>query len=171
MEFTIRYATVRDAALIADLSRQTFYDTFAPYNLKSDMDKFLSVQFTRGRLMLEVGARGNIFLLVYHGQEVAGYVKLREDRQPKALGNIPALEIARRYAATNYIGKGAGKLMMQTSIDIAGEKGKKAVWLGVWEKNLRAIGFYQQWGFVKFGEQDFLLGNDLQCDWLMKKEL
>jgi len=171
MELTIRLATKKDAALIADLSRQTFYETFAATNTPQDMQKFLNLQFTKGRLMLEVGVLENIFLLAYHQNKVAGYVKLRDGRTPKQLQHIPALEIARLYAVTDMIGKGVGRLLMQTSIDIAKEKGKQVVWLGVWEKNQRAIDFYHKWGFEKFGEQDFWLGDDLQCDWIMKKQL
>lgn len=171
MELTIRRATKKDAALIADLSRQTFYDTFAAYNTPENMQKFLSLQFTKGRLMLEVGFPENIFLLAYSGNTVAGYVKLRDDKLPKQLYGTPSLEIARLYAVTDMIGKGVGRLLMQSSMDIAKEKNKQAVWLGVWEKNQRAIDFYHQWGFKKFGEQDFWLGDDLQCDWIMKKEL
>ena len=63
MNLTIRYATEKDAALIADISRKTFYETFAPVNTRADMDIFMNVQFTKGRLMLEVGQPENIFLL------------------------------------------------------------------------------------------------------------
>jgi ribosomal protein S18 acetylase RimI-like enzyme len=171
MDFHVRYATKEDAVLIADLSRQTFYDTFAADNSEADMAKFLSSQFTRGRLMLEVGARDNVFLLVYHLNKVAGYVKLREGKKPEILKDKQLLEIARLYVVKDYIGKGVGKLLMQESIAIAREKGKDIIWLGVWEKNQRAINFYSSWGFEKFGECDFLLGDDMQRDWLMKKEL
>jgi ribosomal protein S18 acetylase RimI-like enzyme len=60
---------------------------------------------------------------------------------------------------------------MKESLRIAGERAKNVVWLGVWEKNDRAIRFYEKWGFEKFGETDFLLGDDLQQDWLMRKVL
>ena len=42
----IRFATKEDASLIADLSRKTFYDTFAHQNTKENMDKFMNEQFT-----------------------------------------------------------------------------------------------------------------------------
>ncbi len=45
------------------------------------------------------------------------------------------------------------------------------IWLDVWEKNPRAIAFYERWGFVKVGEQDYQLGNDLQLDWLMARNV
>jgi ribosomal protein S18 acetylase RimI-like enzyme len=71
----------------------------------------------------------------------------------------------------HLIGKGVGKILMQSCLDVAKEKSKEVVWLGVWEKNQRAIDFYTKWGFEKFGETSFLLGTDVQCDWLMLKIL
>jgi ribosomal protein S18 acetylase RimI-like enzyme len=171
MNVTLRTATKEDAELIADISRQTFYDTFAADNSAEDMQKFLSEQFTKGRLMLEVGAPENSFVLAYCNDKVAGYAKLRDAKVPVALKNVPSLEIARLYVLQEFLGKGIGALLMKACLDAASEKQKGAVWLGVWEKNLRAIAFYNRWGFQKFGEWDFLLGNDLQRDWLMKKEI
>ena len=171
MTLVIREATVEDARLIADISRQTFYETFAPYNSTEDMDKFLNEQFTKGKLIMEVGARGNIFLLAYEGHDIAGYVKVRDERVPLGLGAVTALEVARIYAVTNHIGKGVGSLLMQSCIDVAREKNKEWLWLGVWEKNHRAIEFYTKWGFEKFDETDFLLGDELQRDWLMKRKV
>ena len=169
MTLVIREATVTDARLIADISHKTFYDTFAAFNSIHNMDKFLNQQFTKGKLMMEVGARENIFLLAYEGDEVAGYVKLRDERVPSGMGKVSALEIARLYAMKGKIGKGVGSLLMQSCIDIAKQKNKAWLWLGVWEKNQRAIDFYTRWGFEKFDETDFLLGDDTQKDWLMKK--
>jgi len=89
-------ATREDAVLIADISRQAFYDTFAADNTKEDMEKFLEEQFTRGRLMMEVGSPENTFLLATIDNEVAGYVKLRDGKLPDELKCSTALEIARR---------------------------------------------------------------------------
>lgn len=171
MNLTLRTATKEDAELIADISQQTFRDTFAADNTKEDMDKFLCEQFTKGRLMLEVGTPENNFLLAYVDNSLAGYVKLRDAKAPVELKNVPSLEIARLYVLKDYLSKGIGAALMKASIEAAEAKQKKVVWLGVWEKNERAIAFYTRWGFQKFGEWDFLLGNDLQRDWLMKKEL
>lgn len=171
MTLVIREATVEDARLIADISHQTFYETFAAYNSKEDMDKFLTQQFTKGKLILEVGGRGNIFLLAYENDAVAGYVKIRDERVPAGLGKVTALEVARLYAMTAQIGKGVGSFLMQSSIDVAKKLNKEWLWLGVWEKNQRAIDFYTKWGFEKFDETDFLLGDDLQRDWLMKRKV
>ncbi len=167
----IKMATNADAELIADMSRKTFYETFVSQNTKENMDKFMNESFTKEALMKEVGEPGNIFLLAYDEKEPAGYVRMRENNNPPELGNRNSIEIARIYAATNAIGKGVGKTLMQKCIEIAQEKKKDVLWLGVWEKNNRAIDFYIKWGFEKFSTHIFMLGDDPQTDWLMKKEL
>ena len=169
MSLRVRYATTNDAKLIADISHQTFYDTFVAENTRENMDKFLNEQFTKAKLMFEVGARENTFLLAYLDEEVAGYAKLRDSRVPVSLGSKNAIEIARLYAMSGMIGKGIGKELMLHCIDIAGQREKDYLWLGVWEKNYRAIEFYTKWGFEKFDDTDFLLGDDVQKDWLMRK--
>ena len=167
----IRVATEKDATLIADISRQTFYETFASQNTSENMEKFMNTQFAREKLMAELSDPENIFLLAYQDEQLAGYVKLSDSQNPEQLENSAALEIVRIYSTTSMIGKGIGKILMQTCLDIAQKRNKAFVWLGVWEKNQRAIDFYTKWGFEKFGEHDFILGNDIQTDWLMKKEI
>lgn len=168
---TTRIATPADAALIADLSRQTFYDTFAADNTPENMAKFMNEQFSREKLMKEVADPASVFLLARIGEEVVGYARLRESPNPPELGNLPAIEIARIYAATANIRKGVGSALMQRCLDIAQEKQRSVVWLGVWERNQRAIDFYTRWGFRKFGEHIFMLGDDPQTDWLMSLTL
>lgn len=168
---TIRVATPADAELIAEMSRQTFYDTFATHNTKENMDLFMNEVFTTEALIQEVGAPGNIFILAYDGNEPVGYARMRENNNPPQLGDIPAIEIARIYSVITAIGKGVGKLLMQSCIEMARDRNKQAVWLGVWELNERAITFYNKWGFKKFGDHVFMLGTDPQNDWLMVKHL
>lgn len=43
------------------------------------------------------------------------------------------------------------------------------MWLGVWEKNFRAVSFYTKNGFVKFDTHIFRFGDEEQIDLLMKK--
>jgi ribosomal protein S18 acetylase RimI-like enzyme len=167
----VQHASPSDAELIADLSRQTFYETYKSYNTKENMDKFMNEQFTKQALMKEVETPGNIFLLAYSNNEVKGYVRMRESKTPPELGNLNPIEIARIYASTNDIGKGVGSALMEKCIEVAKENGKQIIWLSVWPKNQRAIDFYIKWGFEKFAEQIFILGNDVQLDWLMKKLL
>jgi diamine N-acetyltransferase len=170
-EIIIRLAAENDAELVADLSRQTFYETFALDNTKDNMHKFMNEQFTREKLIDEVKQPWQLFYLAFIKDEPVGYVKLREGSVPPQLEARSCLEIARIYSVQRKIGRGVGKKLMQTCLEVAKQKGKKILWLGVWKQNHRAIDFYTAWGFEIFGEQEFLLGDDVQTDWLMKKDL
>jgi ribosomal protein S18 acetylase RimI-like enzyme len=171
MKVDICLAEKKDAAVVADLSRQTFLDTFASQNTKEDMEKFMNEQFTRQMLMKEVGVEGHLFYIARVNESLAGYVKLREGKEGPELKNRRSLEIARIYAVKEMLGKGVGSALMQKAIDVATERNKEILWLAVFQANKTAIDFYKRWGFEIFGEQDFLLGNDLQKDWLMRKML
>ena len=161
-----------DAAIIADLSRRTFYDTFAPHNTAENMELFLNTQFTRKQLIQQVGARGNTFLLARLGGTPVGYARLFEGAEvPGTLAGTRAIEIARIYAERNVIGKGIGRTLMQACIDLARQKGMEWIWLGVWEHNHRAIAFYEKMGFAIFDRHIFLLGQDVQYDWCMRRKV
>lgn len=171
-DIRITVAGKEDAALIADLSRRTFYDTFAPHNTPENMDQFLTVQFTREQLLAEVGAPRNIFLLAWIGEEVAGYARLYEGNElPHELTGTSAIEIARFYSEQHAIGKGVGQALMKACLGKAAEIGKEWIWLCVWEHNLRAIRFYEKMGFRQFDRAIFVLGQDIQHDWKMKRRL
>jgi len=114
------------------MSRETFYDSFAAQNSKEDMDIFLTKTFSKDVLMKEVGAENNIFFLAYDDDEPVGYVRMRENNIPPALGTDRALEVARIYAVKNSIGKGVGRALMQKCIDFAILKNHHTIWLGVW---------------------------------------
>jgi ribosomal protein S18 acetylase RimI-like enzyme len=167
----VRVATPSDAAMIAEMSRRTFYDSFAANNSREDMDKFMNEQFTMEGLIAEVGAPGNIFIVADYNGHPAGYARLRENNNPPELKGMETIEIARIYAEKEMIGKGIGRALMEKAIAIAMEQKKQLIWLGVWEKNFRAIEFYKSWGFKKFSDHPFVVGNDVQTDWLMKKGL
>jgi ribosomal protein S18 acetylase RimI-like enzyme len=167
----IRIAGAEDAPAIADLSRKTFYDSFAADNSKENMDHFLNLQFTRESLIAEVTAPGNIFLLAYLDGVLVGYTRLQDNNQPAEFGDESSIEIVRIYSEQSAIGKGVGRALMESCLSIAREKNKQWIWLGVWEHNQRALGFYIKWGFEKFGEHVFMVGNDPQTDWYMKKKL
>jgi ribosomal protein S18 acetylase RimI-like enzyme len=186
----ISVAGAAEAPLIADISRRTFYDTFAPYNTAENMEQFLGVQFTRQQLIAEVGAPRNTFLLAWLEEDArasdtrspssvrevaavpAGYARLYDGHElPRDLAGTSAIEISRIYCEQEMIGKGIGKALMEACLNVGRQKGKEWIWLCVWEHNQRAIRFYEKIGFERFGQCVFLLGQDVQNDLCMKKRL
>ncbi|RYY62500.1 MAG: GNAT family N-acetyltransferase [Chitinophagaceae bacterium] len=167
----VKKAGPPEAALIADLSRSTFHDTFAPVNTKENMDKFMREKFSSQMLIDEVSEPGNHFFIAWEGTTPVGYSRVRENNNPPGLEGRETIEIARIYAIREAIGKGVGKELMQAAIDLGRSLGKEVVWLGVWEHNLPAIAFYEKWGFERFSDHEFILGDDVQTDWLLRRNL
>ena len=136
------------------------------------MDKFMSENFSIEKLKTELYLPGNIFLLAYDNNSPAGYAKLRDKTKP---GTEPCtdnvLEIARFYTLTNLIGRGIGSKLMQHCIAMAEDLKREFIWLDVWKENKKAIKFYERFGFKIFSDYSFVLGDDVQDDWLMKKDL
>jgi len=166
MQIKIEPVKNSEVAFLSDISAKCFYDTFHKQNSEEDMTLCLKENFTTDKLNHEIIHPGNYFFFARVKDEIAGYLKLSEVPQ-----ETDALEIARIYVVKNKIGYGIGKSLMEFAFSFAMQHSKKMIWLGVWEHNLRAINFYQKYGFKKFDEHLFMLGNDAQTDWLMKKEL
>lgn len=168
---SIRKASANDAAKLAAIGRMTFVETFAEVNTKEDMHQYVSKAFTEKQLLIELAEPGSTFLMAFERDRLAGYAKLRSSQNPKELSDNKALELQRIYARKSYQGKKVGQQLMEYSLDMAKAMGYDTLWLGVWEYNPKAITFYEQWGFEKFGKQTFTLGYDVQTDILMKKKI
>jgi diamine N-acetyltransferase len=168
---TTRLATPADAALLASLAATAFTDTFAAANTPENMALYMAGAFGESIQRAELAdPRHPVFLAEQHG-EVVGYVMLREGSAPESVADAEAIEIARLYAVKRLIGAGIGPTLMQRCIDEAASRGKRMIWLGVWEHNARAIAFYQRWGFVDVGSQIFMLGRDEQTDRVMARRV
>jgi ribosomal protein S18 acetylase RimI-like enzyme len=81
------------------------------------------------------------------------------------------VELRRFYVDRSYQGRGVAQVLMRAAEDAARQLGGRTFWLGVWERNLRAIAFYAKCGFVDTGTQVFVLGSDVQTDRVMAKPL
>ena len=81
-----------------------------------------------------------------------------------------ALELKRIYVLAGFHGKGIAQKLMDFFLDFATKKKYEAVWLGVWEHNIRAQKFYGKYGFEDSGyTHDFPIGSTPQTDkWFWK---
>ncbi len=170
--FTVRFAAVSDINLLTDLGRQTFEQAFSRYNNPEDMAKYLAGAFYPEKQAAEFCHPGSLFLIAEENQIPAGYARLQAGTSGETCltGDNP-VELVRFYLLETWIGKGYGSVLMGTCLDAARERGYDSIWLGVWEKNDRAIRFYEKWGFSKVGVHSFLLGTDLQRDYIMERKL
>ena len=70
-----------------------------------------------------------------------------------------------------FQGKKIGKQILLEALKLANQRGKEYIWLGVWQKNIDAIRFYEKHGFYTFDTHPYYIGKDKQTDWLMRYDL
>ena len=168
---TNRTATAADAAVLADLARRTFYDTFAPANDPGDMALHLKSAYGVDQQTRELGDRGITTLIVEEGGDAIAYAQVRGDHLPECVSGPEPVELWRFYVDASWHGRGVAQALMERVKMAARERGAKTLWLGVWERNDRARAFYAKCGFADAGEHIFLFGTDPQTDKVMVTSL
>lgn len=168
---SVRTCNEKDIDTLVALGIKTFRDTFDDFNTPENMMRYINKTFTRKAVQEEMRQPGTVYFLALDGRQPAGYAKIRSSENLPELGDVAALEIERLYAQRQYIGKRVGYMLLKACEDLAKKKRAGAVWLGVWEHNVRAMAFYEKNGFKRFGQHTFMLGEDAQTDLLMKKDL
>ncbi|WP_187631967.1 GNAT family N-acetyltransferase [Hymenobacter lutimineralis] len=166
--------TMATATHLAALGQQTFIEAFAADNKAEDMAQYVAENFSPEIQWAELQQPETIFLLAYFQETPVGYAKLKLNA---TLGlqsektTHSQLEIERLYVQEDWIGTGLGASLMRRAIEEAKLNGCRAVVLGVWEKNLRALEFYRRFGFKTIGQHAFVLGTDVQQDLILRKGL
>lgn len=166
-----RRATLAEVSLIADLGRRTFAAAFGPDNTAQDMENYLEANFSEERIRDQLADPLATFLLAEQGELTIGYMMLYAGEPPEAVTGPRPIELVRFYVESERIGMGYGSQLMSVALEKARRGGFATIWLGVWQENPRAIRFYRKWGFQVVGTRKFLLGEDLQDDFIMARAL
>ncbi len=159
-----------DIGQLQRIGKQTFVETFADANTAENMQKYLAEGFAVDKLIAEINNPETEFYFARFSGEVIGYLKINYGSAQTELKDESALEIERIYVLKAYHGKKVGQLLYDKAFDLAAKSKASYLWLGVWEKNTRAINFYTRNGFVEFDQHIFKLGDDEQTDIMMKLE-
>jgi diamine N-acetyltransferase len=163
----IRVAGAADAAVVAELARRTFFETFAHNNDPGDMALHLESAYGEDIQAREIADRRVITLLAEIDGTPVAYAQVRADHVPDCVGDPDAIELWRFYVDRRWHGRGVAQPLMARVREAARERGARTLWLGVWEKNHRARAFYAKCGFADAGEHIFLFGTDPQTDKVM----
>lgn len=166
-----RIATIEDKCLIQTIAEKTFRDAFARFNTEEDTEKYVQSSFSMQQIEKELNDTQSVFVLVEQDGQTVGYMKLNYAPAQTDLQDSTSLEVERIYVLQAFQGRGMGQQLLDYAINKARTEGMKYMWLGVWEKNLKALRFYEKNGFSKFDEHAFMFGEEAQTDYLMRKDL
>jgi GNAT superfamily N-acetyltransferase len=167
---TIRHATVADARAISEFGRRTFHGTFAPDNSAENIEAYLAVAFTEARQAQELADPNTVTLVAEMSAILVGYAQLSGGAAPPCVTGPSPIELVRFYVDRAWHGRGIAQALMQAVDECASDRAQ-TMWLGVWERNPRAMAFYAKCGFVDVGSHVFRLGHEDQTDRIMVRSL
>ena len=153
------------------IGERTFFESYSSQNTEEDIENYLSEKFNTQSVLSELNNPESEFYLVKREQNSIGYLKLNFGNAQTDIKDQSSMEIERIYILKNYQGNKIGEILYSKALEIAAARKASYIWLGVWEKNLGAIRFYNKLGFIEFDRHVFTLGSDRQTDIMMKLEL
>jgi diamine N-acetyltransferase len=168
---SVRRATLDDASLLAELGARTFYDTFVNDTTPQDMAAYLAATFDPQIQAAELADPQSVFFIAETDGVASGYAQLRAGEAEACVAGRKPVELVRLYVSRQWFGRGVGHVLMRACVDEARRAGYQTMWLGVWERNLRAQSFYRKWSFHVVGDHIFQVGSDPQTDLIMERAL
>jgi diamine N-acetyltransferase len=167
----IRRATDDDAEQLAALARRTYVETFGPDNTAEDMAIHVARSFGTDIQLRQIRDERMVTLLAEIGPAMAGFAQVRQGTWPPCVtGDVP-VEVWRFYVDRPFHGRGIAQALMRDVEQVARELRADTLWLGVWERNPRAIAFYAKCGFVDVGSHAFIFGTEEQTDRVMARAI
>lgn len=167
----IRPIGAADVTELQHIGRLTFTETFAEHNSPENLTDYLEESFATSKLTNELKNPGSRFYFAFVGSKLAGYLKINFGMAQTEFIDPTTMEIERIYVLKEFQGKKVGQALFQKALDVAAETSCSQIWLGVWEKNRKALNFYRKNGFEEFSQHIFRIGDDEQTDFLMKRSL
>lgn len=167
----IRQAVEDDANELSVLAEKTFRAAFAEANTAANMQLHCANSYGASLQLAEIREpKRETWVVEAEGQLVA-YVQLRRDAGFPGISGERQVEIQRFYVDSRHHGAGMAHNLMAHVTTRAQAVQSTVLWLGVWERNPRALAFYRKWGFEVVAERTFYVDTDPQRDLIMRRPL
>src|ERR1700729_1906715 len=164
-----RPAEEDDALELSVLAESTFRTAFAESNTAANMQLHCATTYSHALQLAEIRESSRETWVAEADARLVAYVLLRFDAtSPMILGERP-VEIQRFYVDAAHHGGGLAHQLMAHVVARAEAAASTVLWLGVWERNPRALAFYRKWGFDVVAEHIFTVGEDPQRDLVMRR--
>lgn len=160
-----------DIERLQAVCKQTFKETFGADNTDEDLEEYFAKAYAPDVLKQELSSDESQTYFYNIRGNIAGYLKVNWGSAQTETDYPEAFEIQRIYVTKRFQHLHIGGQLMKKALSIAKDLGRKQVWLGVWEQNENAQGFYEYYGFKRIGEHTFTVGDDQQTDYILMKDL
>lgn len=173
----IRRAVPADADLLARNMADWFLAAYAHASDATNTGAFVAANFAAEKQAREIVDPQIVTLIAETDGVMVGYAQLRfATKAPDAIVERDVdepefAEVGRFYFAPSHHGRGTAAQLMHAVRAVARERGRRRLWLLVWQEAPQAIRFYEKHGFEKAGTAVFMVGEDRKADWVMRAKV
>jgi len=160
----IRPATLADVPLLCRLGAATFRETYTPISIAREVDDYADTHFAADKVEAWFRRPGARTLIASLDDMPVGYAHLRSAKVPACVADRKAVELSRLYLLASAQGAGVGGALIAAAIDEIAALGGRTVWLGAYDRNVKALAFYARRGFVRVGTHAFEFGGQVHAD-------
>lgn len=167
----IRKGDLSDARLISVLATTTFYEAYFEQDDPADLASYIVESFELDSVRQQLDDPDSTFYIFFAEGFAVGYAKLIAGSRDPSITTLKTIELKRIYVLERVWRKGVGETLLEHCMSTAKQLGNDSIWLGVWERNERARGFYEKQGFVQKGTLEFPYGDSVGINLVMEKML
>jgi ribosomal protein S18 acetylase RimI-like enzyme len=150
---------------LAAVAARTFPLACPPSVTPENVTSFVTTNLSAKRFGEYLADPQRRILTASQDDRIVGYAMLVRDSA--GLG----VELSKMYVLPEHHRTGVSTALMKAALQAAAELGGTRVWLGVNQENQRAQRFYLKHGFTVTGTRTFRVGDSVEHDYLMAREL
>jgi len=165
----IRRATRDDLADLVRVARESFFAAYCAIDDPDDVRAYAERHFTAEVFAAAIEDSSGLLAVLLDAGEITGYALLVESAAPNGVTGNQPVELSRLYLLADRIGRGHGAALLAHALDWAAESGFDTLWLGVYDRNERAMAFYRRFGFEVVGTRPFDWHGEIYHDPVMAR--
>lgn len=147
----------QDVQLLVDLGKTSFVESHGHSASAATINRYVDEKYNMEVLQAELTDPANIYHIIYHGQEPAGFSKIIFDAAHPNIPEKNVTKLERIYLLKAFLGLHLGFQLFKFNLELSQQNNQTGMWLFVWKENHRAMQFYEKMGFQVVGDCDFKL--------------
>jgi ribosomal protein S18 acetylase RimI-like enzyme len=168
----LRPAAKADVPALSALGRDSFAAKFGHMYRPVDLAVFLEKTYSPAAIAAELANPDRLYRLAELDGRLAGYCKLGlKCGWPEHVRGRNAMELKQLYTSPGMTGHGIGGVLMNWAVAEANARGADEMQLSVWSGNHGAQKFYARHGFAKIADITFLVGEQVDEEFLFARML
>lgn len=171
-------ASIQHAQLLSELGVETFIASHKDSAPPHEIATYVKEKYSVGAIKNELANPGNIYRIIKHGDNIAGFSKMELNTKHPAVEIDNVSKMDQIYLLDSFHGLKLGAKLLSDNIEYSKSCGQKGMWLVVWIGNTTAITFYEKFGFHIIARDEFHLTDThlspcyiMFCNFYEKKQI